>query len=236
MLDLLKSLFEAIKNRVSNPVYGIFAIWTIIFHWRFFVVLFFVSEDKIWLAKSMLKEEYLYRTYSNYGDWTFHFYLLMPFVLTFLTIWVFPQYIFKPAFRRIQKDKTQLKIDKIQEQQRFEIAKTQLTQAEIKNIAVVSEKSQKEKKLEQIDPTLKWEQEYEEFYKSFFYSMFDRIIYSIYDDQGRLSGVPKELLAYCHSNGLIDIIKQSGMSDRISLTEKGKFFVKNFSNKVNTLS
>ena len=86
-------------------------------------------------------------------------------------------------------------------------------------------------------PEVLWESEYKEFTTHPLYRHFSKIIESIYEYHGKTATVtrysqrfeiPKELLAFAHANELINFSEDN---DRISLTVKGKFFVKKFTSE-----
>lgn len=78
-----------------------------------------------------------------------------------------------------------------------------------------------------------WKEDYEEFKKSKMYDRFDDIIDSIIDHYGRIRQTDindrptwwtdKQLLAYASGNDIVNLDQKEA---RISLTDKGKFFVK----------
>ena len=228
--EITDSLEEIVKKRLTSPIYGVFLISWIIFHWEFIFTMFFVSEEKIWQTVGLLKNDYLSRTFFDFSDWYFYISWILPFIITWLVIWKFPKWISIPAFKKGEEDKTEKRIIEIIEQRKLE-------EESVKKLKVVTEKAYEQKEIKKLDPTVGWREEYEQFKKSVFYHKFRFILASIYKHNGRISiidpysgkiefEISKDILIYSHTNGLITIDKKS---NEIDLTDKGKFFVKLFS-------
>lgn len=238
--EITDSFRDIMKKRLTSPIYGIFLISWIIFHWNFIFTIFFVSEDKIWNATGLLKNEYLEKTYFDFMNFKFYILWILPFIITYFIIWWFPKWISIPAFKKDEEYKTQKRIIEI-------IEKKKLEEENVKKLEVITRRTQKErevkeqeKKIEKIDPTVKWQMEYaHQFRGKPFYGKFRYIIDSIYKYNGDIAveneygqgfkfEIPRDILVFSHTNDLITIDKKEG---KIELTEKGKFFVKQFSSE-----
>lgn len=235
--EILDSFNGVIKKRLTTPIYGTFLLSWIIFHWKFIFSLFFVSEDKIWQATGLLKNDYLSKEFFNFSDWYFYVSWIMPIILTWLIIWKFPKWISIPAFKKAEEEKTEKIIIKINEQKKIETGQIKLQEENIKKIKTVAQKTKKEKEIEKLDPTINWKEEFEQFKKHHIFYKFKQIIESLYKHNGRItlftSGgysrvVGPDILALAHSKELINIKNDKNSIEVIELTNKGKFFVSKY--------
>lgn len=237
-----KTFWESVNNRVfSNPVYFIFILSVLLVHWRFFVILFFVSNESIVANYHVAKDVYLKHVFFDPN----HLFIStvvfsLPFFITLLILYILQPKVL-PMLLRKHKE--------------YEDARLEIEAGVVKKEkAVITAKEQNEKEKERLlklreinetkefklnDQTVLWEKEYEnEFRRSRFFREFKFIVESIYERNGVILvnnkfipseadfRIPKELLAYAHTNGLVSIVNNG---NNIDLTEKGKFFVKKFS-------
>ena len=236
MNELLDSLAQTIKRRVSNPILGTFSVFYILSHWNFFVILFFVNEDKILFKTGLLKNQYLIQTFFNYksiNDWAL---LVLPFLLTYAYIWILPKYILIPALKKEEDYRAAKKIIRIENDIKIRLKENELEERDLKKLEIQLQKVKEERAIEKLDfdknPTDEWVKEYEKFENLEYFYKFDLLIESIYRNNGYLTNVPRDLIAYSDANKLIDIL-----DNKAKLTEKGKFFLKMFtqSNKKNII-
>lgn len=233
--EIIDSLENVFKKRLTSPIYGTFLISWLIFHWEFVFTVLFVSEDKIWQSMGLLKNEYLVKNFFNFFDWYLYLSWILPFILTWLIIWKFPKWISLPAFKKDEEYRLEKTKIRITEQKKVETEEIKFEQEKKKKLNVVRETVKKEKEIEKLDPTINWEKEYEIFKNTQYYSNFGIIIESIYQHNGNTdwyqnnsvvkTHIPKGILAYCHTNGLIEFGKNN---ESISVSEKGKFFIRQF--------
>ncbi len=233
--EITDSISESWKEKVNTPIYGVFSIWWSVFHWKLLVTVFLVSEDRIWKSKQLLKSDYLSQEFFNVSDPYFWISWIMPFILTYFVIWKFPDWFLIPAFKKDEEDRTKKRKIRIDEQRKLSDAEKRFEEAETEKLVVLEEKVKKEKAIRNIDPTVSWNEEYESFKKSEYYNDFNFLIESVYQYEGSIRwtvgdyterGIPKGVMAYSHTNGLIEF---SNKNKDITLTDKGKFFVKMFS-------
>ena len=95
--EIVDSVKEASKKRLVTPLYGVFTLSWMVFHWELIYAALFVDQDKIWQATGLLKNQYLHTTFFNIHSWSFYMLWLLPIVLTYLIIWIFPKWISIPA-------------------------------------------------------------------------------------------------------------------------------------------
>lgn len=227
--EVLSSLNNSLKNRLVSPLYGTFIIAWILFHWKLVYTALFVSEDKIWEATRLLKSDYLQREFFDYGTSEFWIHYALTLFVTWLVIWILPYWLTIPAFRKEAEYKTAKRKIEIIEQRKLE-------EENVKKLNIVSQKVEKKRTIEKLDPTALWEEEYNKFNETSLHSKFIFIVDSIYKHGGQLSvidsftgqqifKVPQEVLVYSHTNDLITLDK---LKERMELTDKGKFFVKSY--------
>lgn len=214
--EITDSVKKNFKNRLTSPVYGTFFVWWLVFHWELVYTMFFIDEDKVWSVKQMLMNDYIRDRYFHF-DWLFIGFWAAPFVMTFITIWWFPKFILIPLFRRHERYEAEKRRIRLGEE-------TKIEEEILKKLKVVSEKVEEEKKIEEADPSINWEQEYLQFRKSDFFENFKVLINVVYSNNPYVHSVPKDVLAYSDSIGLIDI-----KGGTITFTDKGKYFVKQYS-------
>jgi len=152
------------------------------------------------------------------------------------------KYVLPYTYQLEQESKTARKKIRLNQQREVEIYKADLLntesikiEAETKKVEAEKELSQTKQRAAKADPTILWDEDYERFKKTRFFGSFGYIREAVYEHNGRheLSEyrdgikfkVGSELLAYADTEELI-VINQS--SDTISLTTKGKYFVKRY--------
>lgn len=234
--EIINSLNSTLKKRLTTPIYGTFLVSWLIFHWEFIFTIFFVSEDKIWQSTGLLKNDYLIKEFFNFFGVYFYLGWILPFILTWLIIWRFPRWVSLPAFKKEEEYRLAKSRIRIAEQKKLETEEIALEQEKKKKLDVVGETVQKEKEIKKLDPSITWKEEYEIFKNIQYYSDFNFIIESVYQNNGNISWyrgnnnfethIPKGILAYSHTNELIEF---GNKNESINLTAKGKFFVKQFS-------
>lgn len=236
MDEITNSISKTIKNRLFNPLYGTFFVSWLVFHWNFIFSVFFLSEDKIWEKNGLLKNDYLSQKYFNLSDFYFWAFLIIPFLITWLAIWMLPKWILIPAYEKTEEYETNKKIIKIGEEIRIEDKKLQLQKSTTKKVAAIAEQVIQEKKIREVDPAVEWVREYNTFKNTPYYNDFELIVESLYEQHGQVSwyrnmasyktNIPKRTLAYAHANNLVEF---EDNNKNIKLTDKGKFFLKQYS-------
>jgi hypothetical protein len=231
------SFKEALRRRLITPVYGYFTLTWILLHWEAIYITLFVNEERFIRKTGLLKNEFLRENFFDLKDPSFWFTsFVLPSIITALTIWVLPKYITIPAFRKEEQDKTEKRKIVIAEQKKFEEDKVKILEVVETRKKKEKEVKEQEKKIKEIDPTSEWQEEFEEFRITSFYDKYKFIIDSVYKNNGKIRvtnlyndpifEIPESILVYSHTNNLITLDKTK---ETIELTEKGKYFVKQFS-------
>lgn len=229
--EILKSLKEVLKNRLTNPVYGTFIICWLTLHWQLVFSLLFLDQNIILARTGLLKNEYLSIRFFNFHDPLLYLSWIVPFGMTYLIIWFLPTWIFIPAFRKEREYESEKIKIKIRLERELEQEKTELVEQEKIKFQTIIETNKKKEEVKNADPNVEWSQEYKEFETHENFNDFNYIIDAIYDNNGYktdlINNNKSHLLGYCDAMNLIELYNQNM---QIRLTEKGKYFVKNYLN------
>lgn len=232
---MFNSIIKIAHNRTTNSLYGTFFISWLVFHWNFIFSVIALDDSKIFQIKGILKNEYLLQRYFDFGDWYFWFSWIMPFLLTYLIIWKLPKWVLLDAYDKTEEYEVNKKIIRTKQQIKIEQEEVKLQEQMAKKTTAVAKQITEEKKIKEADPTISWNEDYERFKKLDFSYKFSKIIESYYKRQANIIDyddynnvvfeIPEDVLAYVHSNGIVDIDKNS---NKIEMTEKGKYFINKF--------
>ncbi len=236
MKEMVNSIAETISSRLTNSLYGTFFVSWMIFHWAFVFSVFALSDNKIFELTGRLKNDYLWMKYFSVHDWYFWFSWIMPFVLTWLIIWKLPKWVLIGAYKQTESYEAEKNIIRISQQRRVEQEKAKLEEQTAKKVEAVAKQVVQEKRIKEADPTLTWNEDYKRFKTLSFASKFSKIIESLYKRSGSIQiydnymekilfEIPEDILAYAHSNDLIEFNKTT---NGIEATKKGKFFIDKF--------
>lgn len=242
MKEVVDSVFQQFNNRLRTPFYGLLTSWWVILHFEFFYTLLFVDESKIYDQTNMLKNEYLHQKFWSGGvDFWFWQGVLfsIALLLTLFMIYVLPRYVLVRIHAREQDDFFLRKRKRMQIDHQIKQEQLKLEQSETETIKAlektVVEQSRARKKIEETDPTALWKSEYKEFGKTDLYNSFDELIELLYTENGKIPvTVNKNLLSYAEGSDLVAIERNSiDNTYRVALTDKGKFFVKQYQTENN---
>lgn len=233
MKELLESTVESIKHRLTNALYGTFVISWMIFHWNFLFALFFLDDGMIFNQSHLLKNDYLVEKYFNLYSWYFWFSWTMPLVITYIVIWQLPRLLLLRAHDKNEKYEADKKIIEISHKKRMEQEMVKLEEQTAKKITAVAKQAVEEKKIKEINPSSGWNIDYLRFKSLSLFYKFPKIIESYYKRSGDITvtdnfgqhtvfEIPQDILAYAHSNGLIEI---DNNKKKINMTDKGKYFI-----------
>lgn len=186
----------------------------------------------------LLKNEYVHKYFfgmqqENFWNWILG--IIVPAGLAFLYVWILPRFLINPSYKREIKFKVDREIMKINEEKRVSIAERKKTEEESKEMSAKVELSKKKFEAAAVDPEIKWEEDYKDFVNhdiSGAFGTLKELKTVIYLHSGRISdGYEKRFLSEdslmkCDINGLttFDATNRS----RLLLTEKGKYFLREF--------
>jgi hypothetical protein len=237
MKPLLYDIFvESITSRAKTKIYRIIIIWLTIFHIDLIYFALFVNEDLVFRTSGQLKNEYIITHFLNVASSQFWILEFLKFIIAIgigcLAIYLLPRLVAERTYSREVEDDERLQLIKLRSESKIQKKRKQLTDEEL---AITNkELTVQEKQANMVkSETETWKEDYDEFKKSQMFNNFDDIVDSIIDHYGRIREtdindrptwwIDKQLLAYASGNDLVDL-DQSDAS--ISLTDKGKYFVK----------
>lgn len=241
MSDISTAIAEAIRNRATSTTLVTYSFFWLAWHWQGLEVLLFTDETKIYEKFGYLKNEYLNVYFFGWHGWETIIGILAPLILTVMFIWPFQKFVLIHAYSLEQTARVERKKVKLRSERNIEIYKAALLAQESKKINAQSKKVEAEVKLSETrkraartDPTIIWAEDYERFRRSNFYKDFKdireavyehsgRMYVGAYENEGRAFNLSSSLLAYADTEGLIVIDQKSRL---ISLTDKGKYFIK----------
>lgn len=233
--EVFDSTELALKDRLSSPFYGYFILFWSLINWRIIYAALFIDQDILLKKTGLMRNQYIDAITPNWHQfmfwWTF---FIAPVLLMFFAFWVMP-YATRLFFRKNLKNGFALKIIELTETTKATQAKSNLVQQETALIKSEIKKAQEEKKAEEETPEVVWEREFRTFRHSRFFKKFKQIIDVVYEYRGRMSPaqpgsqVERDVLVYTDSNGLVILKPIDFGGTEIQLTDKGKYFVKKFS-------
>lgn len=241
--EIVESAKNELRKRFASPVFGTLLIYWTIFHWQFLVATFFVGEDKIWEAHQMLKSEYLKITFQNPSGWYFYVSWVFPVILTYLTIWKFPRWFLLRAHK--EDAKYRVAEEKIRLDAQKDIIKTE-TEVEKLNVEKLEEQAARVEKEKEVVANFteeeRWEQELEGNIKNGEGSIISPLLAAdraIYTTRGRFTTSREVSNAnltfvdpvYLSTLDVYQLVEIDQTESRVSLTNKGRFFVKKLKEK-----
>lgn len=230
MSEFVSSLIEYYKNRTKMQVFGVFGFWWFVFHVEYFIVLFFVGQDEILQKEDLLKNEYLNMLYGPYFDAEYLIRFTLPFILTWLTIYYFHKLIFNRFYLKEKENDYGRQTIKIKHESDINKVRAKYEKQNIVSLKTIEESKKKEQQIEKNNPEVIWEKEYSAFTANPLFAKFDQLIRCLYEYSGQTHvyqtfTLDKDLLAFVDVSGLVNYDQQSNV---ISLTDKGRFFVKTY--------
>lgn len=233
--EFVASAKLAMNDRLTSPFYGYFLISWLIINWRVVYSATLLDQQLLYEKTNLLRNEYVETLVPQLL--TFDWFLQLffgPFALTVLALWLFP-YGTRIFYRKYIRNKVANKIIELQELREEKRQETALAKQEVDLLETTIKRAKVEKKAEKESPEVVWEKEYENFKRLTAWSQFPRLIDAIYEHSGLVVDndgfggffkVPREILALSHTSGLVDF---DSSKEKIYLTDKGKFFVRKFS-------
>lgn len=223
MNEATTSVFEIIKNRLTNPLYGTFFLTWVIFHWNFIFSILVLDDRKVLVLTGLLKNDYLLYRYFDIYDWYFWFSLLVPFVLTYFIIWKFPKWILIPAYRKSKEHETEKRIIKNTEELKVITAIRLLEEENVKTAKIITERAQERKRAQQADPTIGWEEDFLKFKESANYDAFRQAVGNFYSGHREVNN--NSLTSYLDSMGIAKL-SENNPNYIMSFTDKGSYFIR----------
>ena len=234
MGDYINSILQHVNAKAKTQLFGVFSIWWVILHADYFITLFLVEQSIIFEKYRLLKNEYLHQEFFKYGTFEFWARFMTPFVMTWFTIWIFHRHVVNRAYKKEKENdyrRQEIKFKYDKDVESLKQRKLEKQETTLKKMSTVIEKEK------EIDENAKylWESEYRELSKLPLVKYFENLIESLYSHGGKVRVIDaydeltfeinRDILAYADTNGLIEYNREKQL---ISLTEKGKYFVKRY--------
>ncbi len=220
MKEILNSLTETVKNRLTNSLYGTFFISWLVFHWNFVFSVLALDDDKIMQLSGLLKNEYLINRYFNIHDIDFWVSWVMPFILTYIIIWKLPKWVLLKAYNKTEIYEVEKQLIKISQSRMLEQEEAKLQEQTAKKVTAVAKQALEQKKIKDIDPTISWNSDYYKF-KSLGYSLkYSEFLTKLYSGNQYLHQFNSDDISYFDVLGLIKLTQ----NQIEGLTDKGKHF------------
>lgn len=237
MNEFFSSVKEAFQSRFWSPMYGTFILaWLTTNRWFRFVMLF-VDEKLIFAKYGLLKDEYMLSLYSplfsRYGLRIIAKLLLIPILVTYMIHRQLSKVELKVYVKWLE-NKNAKKIKKLEEEKKYQ---QKILESEKKKWDIFELQKENIKKEEEKIKTEEdfWFNSYTELAKNWvFVSAMNKLKKSLYTYSGNIykfnswsdnNIIDEDSLALLDANSLIII---DYTKDRVSVTEKWKFYMKKF--------
>lgn len=232
-------------DRAKSRVYMTYILWVLIIFSPIVFIGLFVDQNILYQSKGLLRNEYIALNYINLREWWGWVYfvggLFVAGVMTRLTIWDFPRWFVNRAFSKEIGYSIDRDITRMQKNQKLEDEKKKLANKELETTKTQAELVEQKEKLERKEGDA-WRRDYRRFSDTDAYKMFGMVKDCLYAHDGRIivkNGLgerifelPSGIVAYLDSNS-VAIVKDG----KISLTDKGKYFMKRYlDDSSNTIS
>ena len=229
----MEAILEYARKRAVSTILVSYTVFWAIFHWQGIYVTIFVNQDIIYGKYGLLKNEYVNKYFFGF-DWsnilTIHnleilLGWIIPVVLAYLYIWWMPKLIINPAYKKEINYKEQRRVEKIKSEKRIQDEEKKLIEKQ-----TATEEAKIELADKKAEAPAGWERDYQDFitnYKAV--SSFDELLRIVYNRNsiGQTESVAKidpDSLMIVEAFDLIDATE----SNRIRLTEKGKYFARRY--------
>ncbi len=216
--EISKGVLETLNIRIfSNPVYFTFGLSWILVHWRFFVTMFFVSNESILSQYHLTKDVYLKHLLFD----TSHYCISLLVIATPFLVTAFVLYCLQPKIlpgllkKHKEYDDVRIKIEKGKIAEEVVVEKEKKSLLDLKEQNILKEENITKKE---------WDEDYERFTSSGHYEKFESLVDNLYSgsDKGMwLSNFDARDISYFDALGLI-ILSPNQVE---SLTGKGKYFL-----------
>lgn len=238
MTEISNAIAEAIRKRATSATLGTYLLFWATYHWQGLYATFFVNQDLIYGQHGLLKNEYVDKYFfgiNSWDDWQFYLGIIVPAIFTCVFIWLLPHYVLIHAYRQEQRHKVRRRITKLEEELALQKTEESLARQEKQTLEAEIKTSEKKKEARKTDPTILWKEELETVRNTPQFKYLGDLLECIYrykgyveaDDQygDPVFGLNPNSLRFGDSR---DIINISDNGERITLTEKGKFFASEY--------
>lgn len=238
MLDeAKKSLEKNLSDKLVSPFWGAFIASWCVWNWRALYITFFVDSGLLMQSNNALKVDYIYSFYPTGHYYGFFYSIIPPLLASYLLVFWFSK-ITRLYYVKALDDEFENKIIRLKKEEEFLKIEGRTLQAKEANLNAEEKVIKKETEVEKIKSEKSqedaWNEEYEQFRKTRHFQEFSRIKESIYEQNGWTEWgddynkfkLSVDMKAYFDSNKIIEKSKEN--SQKIALTEKGKYFMKKY--------
>lgn len=238
----MDGIIEFLKRRATSTFLVSYTVFWLMYHWEGLATLFTTSQDYIMAQYNMLKNEYLAKYFFGLiqlEDWDWGVFtwkvlgFLIPVALAYLYVWWLPKWVLNPSYKREVNYKIDRRIIKNEAEKRLNESETQKVESK-------KELLQKQEEVHNMNPEEEWRLSFEESQsanKDLWIDALTELKSVIYDKYGWLrddngyNRMTSDELMFCDTYELIefDTDIEESKTGRISLTDKGKFFLKEYS-------
>lgn len=236
----MDGIIEFLKKRATSTFLVSYTIFWFMYHWEGFVTLFFTDQDYIMSHYDMLKNEYLAKYFFGLiclEDWDWGVFiwktlgLIIPAALAYVYVWWMPKWVLNPSYRKEVNYKIDRRIIKNEAEKRLNESETQKVESKIELL-------QKQEEVQSIKPEEGWQTSFWEFQSNGGDAWLDvlaKLKSVVYDRLGVLrkfdeshNALTSDELMLCDTYELIKFNTDAdgGKNGRITLTDKGRFFLK----------
>lgn len=232
-----------LQKFTSSKILRSYTGFWIAYHWEGIITLLFTNQDLIYEKYNMLKNEYLAKyffglVYNN--EWQISSLLwkiggfVIPAILAYIYVWWLPKFVLNPSYKKDIQYRTDRRIIKNNEEKRLSESERAKTEATVKETDAKIELQQKKEKVKELSSEEIWTEEFETLLEKRPNTLFKALAslqFIIYEKSGWIksndtSYISSSNLAFCDVNQLITFDTNS--KRLISLTEKGRVFMKNY--------
>lgn len=242
----MDQILNYLKRRANSTVLVAYSVFWAILHWEGLVALLFTDQNLIMEQYGLLKNEYLaqnffgFRMQDSFYGWASEIIMfLLPFILAYLYVWWLPKLVINPCYRKETKYKIERRIIKMEADREISLAEKNVTTAKAETVKAEAEKVEAQTALAnakqealQKSPEVIWLEEYEAFKKDIpnWQDILKDLQETVYSNGGRHEYINDDTLIICDLNDLIDT---DDMLGNITLTDKGRAFLREYNKRPN---
>jgi hypothetical protein len=243
--EATQSLKKYLKDKLSSPFYGTFIISWLLWNWKAWYVTFFIDSNLLFQTKGILKIDYILSFYPWGYFLNSIYFFIPPLVSAYLIIFWLPR-ITRKFYKKSLKNENVIKLIKLEEDRIIAEAEEKTFKAEEVKLDVEEKVLKKEIAVKKIKSEKsqeeKWEEEYRKFKESKYFIQFFSLKKTIYEKGGktwendgvglgRHQLVSADFKAYLDVNEIVKIGKDTNGYEIVTLTEKGKYFMKKYTDE-----
>lgn len=231
--EVKKSLEKNLDEKLVSPFWGALIISWIIWNWKAWFILFFIDSNLLMQSKGLLKIEYILNFYPLNHLLAIVYSVSFPLLFSYFAVFWLPK-ITRLYYSKALDFEYENKIIKERKEEKYFSARGSKLMKEKE--VLETEKEVEEIKSERSQDEL-WTEEYSSFMKSRYFQYMYQLKKCIYQKGGDtrefIGTVTQDILlpdfkAFLDTNKIIELINNPSSRERAILTEKGKYFMKKY--------